>query len=76
MVVISGRFSADTDIEEIIMSCRKIDLDKGEKPSGRGIFVSLDRPPESTLEGMCIGMSIWDDDPPRLEDVPQRRQTH
>ena len=70
LVVISGRFSADTDIEEIIMSCRKIDLDKGERPSGRGIFVSLDRPPESALEGMCIGMSIWDNDPPRLEDVP------
>ena len=70
MVVISGRFSADTDIEEIIMSCRKVDLDKGEMPSGRGIFVSLDRSPESALEGMCVGMSIWDGGQPRLEDVP------
>lgn len=70
LVVISGRFSADTDIEEIIMSCRKVDLGKGERPSGRGMFVSLDRPPESALEGMCIGMSIWDCDTPRLEGVP------
>ena len=70
LVVISGRFSADTDIEEIIMSCRKVDLDRGERPSGRGIFVSLDRSPESALEGLCVGMSIWDSDQPRLEGAP------
>lgn len=68
LVVISGRFSADTGMEEIIMSCRK--LGKDEKPSGRGVFVSLDQSPESVLEGMCAGLAVRKTNILRLEDRP------
>ena len=68
LVVIGGRFSADTGMDEIIISCRKLGED--EKSSGRGIFVSLDEPPESVLEGMCAGLAIWESDARQLEDRP------
>lgn len=68
LVVLGGRFSADTGIEEIIMSARK--LRDNEKPSGRGVFVSLDRAPESALEGLCVGAAIKDVRPLKFEGKP------
>ena len=68
LVVISGRFSADTSIREIIVSARK--MCKGEKPSGRGLFVTLDATPDSTLEGVCVGTSIRDTHAVNLEGRP------
>ncbi len=55
VIIISGQFSADTGMKEIIVSGRRT-----EKPSGRGIFVSLNETPQSTLEGVCTGMAIWE----------------
>ena len=69
MVVISGRFSADTKIREIIMSGRKLGGD--EKPPGRGVF---------RVAGQAAGGPRWkerasahpsvDIDPPRFEGIP------
>ena len=66
LVVISGRFSADTGMKEIIISARKLGKDEG--PDSRGIFVSLDAPPRSTLEGVCTGLAIRRTDILKLED--------
>ena len=53
VIVFSGRFSADTGMKEIIISAKK--LKENEKPSGRGVFVSLDKQIDTILEGACIG---------------------
>ena len=64
----SESFSADTGMKEIIMTARK--LRDGESPSKRGLFVSLDDAPNSTLEGFCIGSIASKTQSLRLEDKP------
>lgn len=56
IIVISGRFSADTKMKEIIVYAKKIR--ENEKPSKRAVFVTLDNPIQSVLEGASIGTVI------------------
>ncbi len=69
VIVFSGRFSADTGMKEIIISAKKLRED--EAPSGRGVFVSLDRQIDTILEGVCIGKAVRNLSMLSLEDAMQ-----
>ena len=62
-------FSVDTGMKEIILTARKLLAD--EAPSRRGLFISLDDAPHSTLEGWCVGSMAHGIEAIRLEDAPQ-----
>lgn len=61
--------SGGTEIAEMLISAKK--CNDGESPSGRGLFLSLERRPKSNLEAVIIGSSMIDTKANRLEDGPR-----
>jgi len=61
--------SGGTEIAEILIAAKK--CGDGERPSGRGLFLSLEHRPKSNLEAVIIGSAMLDMDANKLEDGPR-----
>lgn len=61
--------SGGTEIAEMLLSAKK--CGDGEQPSGRGLFLSLERRPRSGLEASVIGSAMIGAKANRLEDGPR-----
>jgi len=61
--------SGGTEISEILVAAKK--CGDGERPSGRGLFLSLEHRPKSNLEAVIIGSAMIGMEANRLEDGPR-----
>lgn len=61
--------SGGTEIAEMLIAAKK--CDDGEAPSGRGLFLSLERRPQSNLEAVIMGSAMIGMRANRLEDGPR-----